>query len=491
MPYTEVQQIIQERVFNTAIESILKINKYNPNKRYCPLEYIFSNIIGSQKIDKKTRDIFLYILYDSIKCYGELERKIGGYYQNHTLGTAMLYHQSKEHKPDIPGLIASQDHDIPEELVSEEIKKATEMTVENLKENSRRPLGDEEVKKKYSEIKNSIIKNLSITLEKEMITGILQDLISRRKFFQVQNLGMKEEEVNSIQDPAMRVVKSLTRLGSQTYYQSFFSLYHQGIFGIPDKSLNRIIYDLKHISIKSLLIPFKRNEDLERALTIRFCDALCNTYDLMAVKREGWDPGNYLHADTIYENLKATPYESFRKEYEKDFLKSRAKHPDKNRHKRLRGVDRLNRIFKNMIIINIARERKIKPKVIYSSGMLEQKLIDESIKQIIDVKNHLSGYHVPPVEVYTAMRETIEYEKKGGFERATKKSDKSKYDGMLEVFFDKRIRGVDDPLDSLDEEKNKPTLLRAAIGFEYIFKKYRQNPEFIFKGLDWYGLRTS
>lgn len=476
--YSHVRLAVKDNVFDANLKEILKIKleNYDPDKRYEPLESIMGWIIPPpfmENIDINTEKALHFILYHSMQKYGELQRKMGGYYQNHPLCVSMLYglnEVSHEGKNDPPGIIACWDHDLTEEYISSEIQKEIDFKLEKYP--------DQEKKK----LRNDLIEEF-YPYEKEMINDYLNHLYLRRKNIMTHRLNLNEENITNLLIPALNVTKSLTRLGAQTYYHSVYNLYHHGIFGFREKYARNMKEMLKSAFLDNL---FPQGIEVRRTVKIKLCDAICNTINLRERDKPGWNSRDELKVNRIMQVYEKNT--SLIDKLDQYYLASSKKHPDKKRHKRLRGVDRLNRIFKNIILINMIRMEKSVFHLENPTKPLENILIKESLEETINIMDHLAAYHIKPINVVRIVNEGREYDMKGGFSMVTQKKSGSSYDGILESFFDKRIRGIDDPLDELDKEENKPTLLRSAIGFKYILEDFKEKENYIFKGITKKGI---
>ncbi len=234
------KDIIKQRRFENEIKTILNMGSYNPYNQN-PYRDVNVDALTPKNTPSKMRKIYSYLIFDSLKRYGNLERKLGGPYQHHPIAVAMIYNQAiaKEERYDFSGCLAALDHDIPEEEVSKKIDEAVELKYTAYMNKVQRTISNDEAREIKKELKKNITDNLPKKDEKAMIENCLREMKTERTFFIANHFDINESEIDDILVTATNATRALTRLGSQNYYQSFYGLYHQGVFGIPDKYFRR------------------------------------------------------------------------------------------------------------------------------------------------------------------------------------------------------------------------------------------------------------
>ena len=209
--YDNVRMVVREKLFDKKIDKILKINieKYDPEKTHESIEKLMEWTLSYESLkdmNNSTKKALNFILCHSIHSYGNKKRKLGGYYQNHPLGVAILYGLAERtitNKEDLPGIIASWDHDLAEEYVSSLIEEEVTIKLKKSSSEEKENIRKVEIEEFYSE-------------EKETIDVYLKNLDMNRRRILKHRIDVPEENIDSLLIPAINSTKSLTRLGAQT-----------------------------------------------------------------------------------------------------------------------------------------------------------------------------------------------------------------------------------------------------------------------------------
>lgn len=274
--------------------------------------------------------------------------------------------------------------------------------------------------------------------------------------------ALQISDAKKIAEQVCETVNLLTRRKTERYY------------GAIDRFFN------------PLQLRFPENQ--QRAIIIKFADRLANTIDLVRADYTTF-PAEIRHQEILdaydqNDTVKIRHLKTKAKRHARD-------HPPKTNGK-FRGDQKLHPCFKNIIVLNQYREWVLAgnaaiPEV---EEMGLAKKTEDTTEKIID---HLCTYHAAntvlnPRRVYDLYTEHRAYEQSGGYERVTQpRSEKVEgYDGIVQRFFDAKIRGNTRALAPL--YKDRSLMLRAAIAFNHLSNRYCTDPEFHLHGLTARGI---
>ncbi len=255
-----------------------------------------------------------------------------------------------------------------------------------------------------------------------------------------------------------------------------------------------------------------KEEDIERAIMVKFADCHANTDEIRrrehgSKKRKRLtDDGESIEEITYDEIIAAYSGQDLHGTRDiRTQLKERAnalaeKHPIINVRKGTKyyaGFERLYRLYKNVILVNAYRRWKAEegreiPDV--QNFVLVRKTLEET-NQIID---HLCSYHTSDssslshYKVYKIHRLYETYKAKGGFGEVTEQSesaDEFSFDGILSEVFNPRTMKDRDSIREIYDDKDK--MLMAALGIKAQCESYLEDPTYTLKGLRRSGLETS
>lgn len=483
-PFFEVSEGIQQH-----LDELIEATRMDKSQQ----EKVFSD---------EDRKILEYGYYLAIQGYSSAgQRKLGGPYflHPHEAFTIAL----KAGVVDIPSLTAVLYHDIIEELIETSKKREYLQRLE----------------------KDAILRNIRQRMEKMQNEGHIHNkeassasLDKLRQGYECR-LARIKENVNRYftQQKTRKAGKRKRRLPSreeklirkyidnlqQAYYNSLITI------GIEPSKANDISIDtietlrlltrrsteIYYKSISNIFAPRYKVENevnIERAITAKFCDRIANSNDLERAEVAAQRNDCILYVSIIYafeNNIR----ELINEIGDTTKKKSREHHVSEGEFS---GQQRLYQCFKNIVLINRYRERKIienrpVPAVahLYLAGV--------TLRETRIILNHLCTYHcaddtLNPQKVYEIYQQCGEYARLGGFSHVTRsvKADGGQhigFDGILEHFFDARVRGDEHALDNVYEDRS--LMFKLALALNYIARNYVEQNDYILQGLTQNGLK--
>lgn len=387
---------------------------------------------------EKEKQILTWGYYDAIQQYqNAARRKLGGPYFLHP---DLVFRKALAARvTDTSTLLVALYHDIIEEKI------ATAIRNEDYPKNGRRKINKEQL------------------LIKEYLSELSQCISS-----DIWSLGFATGYAMQIASDVTEVVGLLSRQQHEAYYQSIGHVF------APRKKVTQ--------------------ENIERAIIVKFCDRLANMEDLehsttAAQRRDSigidiliaaWDAritGDVPLAQELRERILSQT------------KKLAKQHPEKEKGE-FTGDQRLYQCFKNIVLINRYTERELmEKKPIPTVSRLHLAKATRQEAQII--LNHLCTYHcgddiLNPEKVYEIYQLHLDYERRGGYKKVTR-SGTHIFDGLLQRFFDAKVRGNNDALYALYE--NRYMMCIAALAFRHIADQYIQDPSYYLVGLTQRGLK--
>ncbi|PIN79672.1 hypothetical protein COV16_02865, partial [Candidatus Woesearchaeota archaeon CG10_big_fil_rev_8_21_14_0_10_34_8] len=127
-------------------------------------------------------------------------------------------------------------------------------------------------------------------------------------------------------------------------------------------------------------------------------------------------------------------------------------------------------------------------------GILFQQLAQTTYHESETIINHLSTYHcgigstLSPDGIYEISARHAEYETMGGYDKVTRAGDHP-FNGVLATFFDTRVRGDNEALDSM--MNNRHRMMIAAVALRHLASKYLTDSTYCLQGLDHRGLKPA
>jgi len=410
-------------------------------------------------------------LHDSVRRYGEKQRNLGGYFANHPLEVAVvLGAEGAEPVTVAAGLY----HDVPEEGVSRLRKEYVRHAEACYRALHGAAIRHEEVKQLRQAGRQTFEQ-----AESNLIRGYLDELQKLlRQAFRAR--GVQPRSADAFLRTLLDTVALVTRTHDQTYYQAMSRSTVSGVW-------------------RRLL---KGQQSIDRAIAVKFADRLTNSLDLSKdyrVRRRrnrNRDKVVQITERRLRQAFRAGG-EAMRERLEQDFRQNHDYHPAKG-ERGYRGSEKLYQFYKNIVLVQVARShRRLRKRglketsayrMVYREGGLEERLLDVNLQELNDIIQHLLTFHVRPTVAAKVLEQFTEYDAAGGLRRATKAGGASKFDGIIERFFDTRLGGNKQALAHL--YRNKQGMLRAALGFRRLSELYKTDEQFSFEGVGPSGLKA-
>lgn len=426
-PFSAVQKKVQLRI-EAILEEANCLRKQPQETSLSPLS----------SFSEEEKQILIWGYYNAIQQYRDAApRKLGGPYFLHP--DLVFKKALAAGVTDISTLLTTLYHDVIEEKIATAIRKGYEPKKRT------RKLNKEQV----------LIKEYRLELSQDISSGIF-------------SLGFATGYAMQMASDVTEVVGLLSRQQHEEYYQSIGRVFAQ----------------------RQKVAP----ENIERAIIVKFCDRLANMEDLerstTAARRRdsigvdlliaAWDAritGDVPLAQELRERILFQTKELARQ------------HPEKEKGE-FTGDQRLYQCFKNIVLINRYTERELmEKKPIPTVSRLHLAKATRQEAQII--LNHLCTYHcgddiLNPEKVYEIYQLHLDYERQGGYKKVTRAGTHI-FDGLLQRFFDAKVRGNNDALHALYE--NRYMMCIAALAFRHIADQYIQDPKYYLVGLTQRGLQ--
>ncbi|NOZ85906.1 MAG: hypothetical protein GXP49_06520 [Deltaproteobacteria bacterium] len=458
----------RQRNYDLFIEDIL--SSENIDDCSFQLESFLHQLFhGKTAIDKDHLEIMRSCLFDSIRRYGDQKRKLGGYYANHPLEVATVLAREGANPATVA---AGLYHDVLEEGVArlrkelirhEEAKYralyGSAASFDNLA--TARSHGQKSFLRRETKIIQSYI---------EIIQSDLKSLMLGR------GVPAKIADV-SIRN-ILSAVLLVTRTHNQTYYEAMSNITGTGM-----------LHRMKH-----------GQEGIDRALAVKFADRLTNSLDLSRdykIRKTHTDYGKVARITEASLRHAYFPADPERQRLlEGDLIMNRNHHPARG-ERGYRGSEKLYQFYKNIVLIHISRTRMLRRRLstvkspdlsmVYRKGGLEERLLNVNLSELNDILEHLLTFHLRSKVAARILEEFDEYDESGGLREATKAGGPSKFDGIIERFFDTRLTGNKKALQDL--YRNKQGMFRAALGFKRVSELFKEDSEFRFEGIGPRGLK--
>ncbi len=291
---------------------------------------------------------------------------------------------------------------------------------------------------------------------------ILQDKLSKTFI----DAGISQEKAYDTAEQVSASVVLLTKKNTETYYAY----------------INRIFtYESPH-EIKT------------KAIIVKFADRCANIFDL---ERQDYD---IYRPEITFEDIidafsqnntgriqelskKAESLGETHDQIPKSFVK-------------FSGDQKLHPCFKNIILENRYREWSLENEANNIPEVNRMALPDATRSITYKIINHLCTYHcgngqLSIAAVYKMYTEYQAYIALGGFKGVTRPCSGKNfegYDGIVQRFFHPRIKGKEEALAGLFE--NRSMMFRAALGLRHICDMYIENPAYILRGLTYRGVHA-
>ena len=462
------------KTHDRAFDPFLRIILTRTDLDSCAFEIdTFLHDLYGGKVPAKRTDIDMLrvCIFDSVRRYGDKTRNLGGFFSNHPLQVAQAL---AAEGADPVTVAAGLYHDVPEEGISRLRKEYIHHA-----EACYRALHGSAVQPEEIVALRAAGRATFDQAEQNLIRGYLDELqkLLRRA---LRDRGVKDREGDVFLRNLLGTVSLVTRTHDQTYYQAIASITESGVF-------RRLLHS---------------QQGIDRAIAVKFADRLTNSLDLSMdyrIRRRK----NVHRSDVVRiteRRLKAAFEGGSREAREKiveEFRTNRDCHPERG-ERGYRGSEKLYQFYKAIVLVHISRTRRMKKaemlretaelKMVYRKGGLESRLLEVNLAELNDIIAHLITFHVPPRVAARTMQEFEHYERAGGLLRATKAGGPSKFDGIIETFFDTRLSGNKDALQEL--YRNKQGMLRAALGFRRVSELFMEDASFRFTGIGTGGLKT-
>lgn len=162
--------------------------------------------------------------------------------------------------------------------------------------------------------------------------------------------------------------------------------------------------------------------------------------------------------------------------------------PEARKKISLKGAEKLKKFYKNVTLVNIKRFNY--GNIAYDNSKhavivreLEKQLVSESKVKAREHAEHMIRYHINPFWARHSLNLLKEYK---GFHEITAPHKWSPFDGLVDSYFDKMIRGDKRAVEIMN--KNKLLQFRATILLWKIFELYEKEPNYVISGLDERGI---
>lgn len=426
-PFSAVQKKVQSRIC-TILEEANAVQEQPQGTSLSPIP----------SFSEKEKQIFTWGYYDAIQQYkNAAPRKLGGPYFLHP---DLVFRKAlAAGVTDISTLLVALYHDVIEENI------ATAIRNENYQKNGRRKINKEQL----------LIKEYLLTLSQHISSGLW-------------SLGFAAGYSMQRAHDVTEVVGLLSRQQHEAYY----------------RSIGRVFAPRKKVAEKNI----------ERAIIVKFLDRLGNMDDLerttTAARRIDSIGVDLLIAAWDARTTGDVPLaQELRERILLETKKLTKQHPEKEEGE-FTGDQRLYQCFKNIVLINRYTERELmEKKPIPTVSRLHLAKATRQEAQII--LNHLCTYHcgddiLNPEKVYEIYQLHLDYERRGGYKKVTRTGTHI-FDGLLQRFFDAKVRGNNDALHALYE--NRYMMCIAALAFRHIADQYIQDPSYYLVGLTQRGLK--
>lgn len=436
------------------------------------------------------KHVLTWAYYDAIQQYRDAgQRKLGGPYFLHP--DLVLRKALAAGVVDLATLLAALYHDVVEEKIATAIQQEYHARLEN-------------------DHKLQQISTGKILFSSEEAQQAAYD--ARKK--QLKHAVLRSFTGRKYADPQKRTRKLPSK--EQLLIKHHLTELQEGIFegisslALPSVSPTPIAHDTTEVvgllsrqhheiyyqSMGHVFAPRHKvaPQNIERAITVKFCDRLANMDDLerstVAVRRRdsigfdllitAWD------AQTSGDVPLAQELRGRILSQTKEFA---MQHPEREDGE-FTGDQRLYQCFKNIVLINRYTERElIEKKPISAVSRLHLAQATRQEAQII--LNHLCTYHcdddlLNPEKVYEIYRLHLDYERQGGYKEVTRAGTHI-FDGLFQRFFDAKVRGDNAALHVLYD--NRYLMCMAALAFRHIADQYLQDPNYFLVGLTQRGLK--
>ncbi len=383
------------------------------------------------------KHVLTWAYYDAIQQYTDAApRKLGGPYFLHP--DLVLRKALAAGVTNMVALLAALYHDVIEEKIATTIQKEY-----NQKKQTKK-LSKEQV----------LIKKYILELSQDISSGIFY-------------LGFATGYAMQMASDVTKVVGLLSRQQHEVYYQS----------------IGRVFAPRKKVD----------SENNERAIIVKFCDRLANMEDLerptTAARRRDTIGVDLLIAAWDARTTGDVPLaQKLRTQILSETKKLAKQHPEQDRSE-FTGDQRLYQCFKNIVLINRYTERELAEKKPISA-VSHLHLAQATRQQAQIILNHLCTYHcsddiLNPEKVYEIYQLHLDYERRGGYKEVTRAGTHI-FDGLLQRFFDAKVRGDNAALHALYD--NRYLMCMAALAFRHIADQYIQDPNYYLVGLTQHGL---
>jgi hypothetical protein len=326
----------------------------------------------------------------------------------------------------------------------------------------------------------------------------------------------QDEKVVSNAQKISRLVGELTRVGSDTYYQSLIKACSDQEaleIKLADRIANSLELDIRERAAGSTYFKFcPRAKTEKRTLN----DHLDSFRENKGCLRKLIDQGKInlmtiLNTEQIEDDEDGSNQESNQelREMINGIYQVIAMN---NQNRKITGAmerkesikmklathERLYQLYKNMILITYVRKRYDTRAMPTTIRHLEQRLLQitlEDANRIIEgtFSNHCLGGKFTFAEARQIYLEVGEYEQRGGFDKVTKEPEQSgpktefSLDGLLSRYFDQRIKGIKTATYPLFQ--NKKLLFATTLSLHRLAEKYQAESGFYIKGISIEGLK--
>ncbi len=326
------------------------------------------------------------------------------------------------------------------------------------------------------------------------------------------------DKVNNTITRIINTVNKLTRRVYQDYYADVSKIFEKRKIGAGGRSKEE--FD---------------EEDMIRAANVKMKDRENNIRNLgwEVDESEGWRSGDVGLADLnlkhrlkmrlrsmlekdplfIGDNLASTDLElkadtlnydhrlaSFQKiRICKDYAKNRISHLLRYR-KGFHGPERLQELYKNVILINEVRKKLIEIEweedgdpgryddmadLTARMEIYMKDLIEASLEQAVKYRDHVKKYHINPITACSIEEENARFKNEGGYNAITSPREGSRFHGLSQKLFDPVIT---DKNTKFLKSRNNQYL--GAIALSEILMAFKENEYYTLEGMSGKGLEA-